>query len=188
MPNWCSNNLELHSENKSKLEELRNEFVNQRLLNYLIPMPEELKKQDTDSLPKEERAKLEKENTTKYGSKDWWYWACKNWGTKWDVGPEGRDESSFPITKDGTKYSMSVEFDSAWSPPRNAINTLTNHAVDFKLTYYEGAVGFCGFISNNDGDDWDLSSGNATEAPQWIRDEFGIDEQFDDFGKDDKNE
>ena len=102
MPNWCSNNLELHSENKSKLQQIRSVFVEQNLLNYLVPMPEGLTNQNIDSLPKEEREKLEEKNMELYGSKDWWYWAFKNWGTKWDVGPEGTDDLSFPIIKNNT--------------------------------------------------------------------------------------
>ena len=196
MPNWCSNNLELHSNNLEKLEEIREAFCKNELLHYLVPMPEELKNQNIDSLPKEEGKKLEKENIDKYGSPDWYYWAFKNWGTKWDVGGEDSDayiddnssvEENTDVKND-FKYSLSLGFDSAWSPPREAIRTLANHDVEFKLTYYEGGVGFCGFVSNNDEDDWDLSSGEETEAPEWIREEFGIDEHQSQLNDDDEEE
>ena len=195
MPNWCANNLELHSNNLEKLEEIRKAFCEDKLLQYLVPMPEELKNQNIDSLPTEEGKKLGQENITKYGSQDWYYWAFKNWGTKWDVGAEDThayENDDYSVEKNTDinndfKYSLSLVFDSAWSPPRDAIKTLTNHDVEFKLTYYEGGVGFCGFVSNNDEDDWDLSSGEVTEAPEWIREEFGIDEhqsQLDDDEED----
>ena len=196
MPNWCANNLELHSNNLEKLEEIRKAFCEDKLLQYLVPMPEGLKGQDIDSLPTEEGKKLGQENIAKYGSQDWYYWAFKNWGTKSDVGAEDTDayenndysvEENTDINND-FKYSLKLVFDSAWSPPRGAINTLTNHDIKFKLTYYEGGVGFCGFMSNDDEDDWDLSSGEVTEAPKWIRDEFGIDQHQSRLDDDEEDE
>ena len=88
MPNWCFNNLLLYSNNEDTLENIRKAFCEDKLLDYLLPMPEGLKNQGIDSLSKEEREALEQKNIEQYGSRDWYYWANKNWGTKWDVGAE----------------------------------------------------------------------------------------------------
>lgn len=43
MPNWCFNNLVLYSNNKDTLESIRKVFCEDKLLDYLVPMPEGLK-------------------------------------------------------------------------------------------------------------------------------------------------
>lgn len=180
MPNWCFNNLVLYSNNKDTLENIRKAFCENRLLDYLVPMPEGLKNQEIDSLSAEERETLEQKNIEQYGSRDWYYWTNKNWGTKWDVGAddshayENNDygvAENIDMNKDEFKYSLKLSFDSAWGPPREAIEKIRDHDVWFILTYYEGAIGFCGILSSDDQDEWDTS-----EAPEWIKEEFGAEE------------
>jgi hypothetical protein len=62
MPNWCYNNLSVYSDNKEKLEEVRKAFCEDRLLDYLVPMPEDLKNQGFDSLSEKEQERLEQHN------------------------------------------------------------------------------------------------------------------------------
>lgn len=183
MPNWCFNNLLLYSNNEDTLENIRKAFCEDRLLDYLVPMPSGLKNQGIDSLSEEEREALEQKNIEQYGSRDWYYWANQNWGTKWDVGAEDSKAyenhdygvaDNIDMNKDEFKYSMKLSFDSAWGPPREAIQKLRDHDVWFILTYYEGGIGFCGILSSNDKDEWDTS-----EAPEWIREEFGIEPEED---------
>jgi hypothetical protein len=177
MPNWCYNNLSVYSDNKEKLEEVRKAFCEDKLLDYLVPMPEELKNQGFDSLSEKEQERLEQHNIALYGSRDWFYWTNRNWGTKWDVGAEDSKAlesndyavlENIDISKD-FKYFLKLSFDSAWGPPREAIQKLHDHDAEFVLTYYEGGIGFCGILSSNDEDEWDTS-----EAPEWMQEEFGI--------------
>jgi hypothetical protein len=184
MPNWCSNNLLLYSNNEDTLENIRKAFCEDKLLDYLIPMPEGLKNQEIASLSEKEKEKLEQHNLALYGSIDWYYWTNKNWGTKWDVGaddPKAYENNDYGVAdnidmnKDEFKYSMKLSFDSAWGPPREAIEKLRDHDVWFILTYYEAGIGFCGILSSNDEDEWDTS-----EAPEWMQEEFGIEPEEDD--------
>ena len=179
MPNWCFNNLLLYSNNEDTLENIRKAFCEGKLLDYLLPMPEGLKNQEIASLSEKEKERLEQHNIALYGNIDWYYWTNQNWGTKWDVGAddskayENNDygvADNIDMNKDEFKYSMKLSFDSAWGPPREAIEKLRDHDVWFILTYYEGGIGFCGILSSNDEDEWDTS-----EAPEWIREEFGND-------------
>ena len=184
MPNWCFNDLLLYSNNEDTLENIRKEFCENKLLDYLLPMPEGLKNQEIASLSEKEKERLEQHNIALYGSIDWYYWTNKNWGTKWDVGaddPKAYENNDYGVAdnidmnKDEFKYSMKLSFDSAWGPPREAIEKLRDHDVWFILTYYEGGIGFCGILSSNDEDEWDTS-----EAPEWIREEFGMESEEDD--------
>ena len=184
MPNWCSNNLLLYSNNIDTLENIRKAFCEDKLLDYLLPMPEGLKNQEIALLSEEEKEKLEQHNLALYGSIDWYYWTNKNWGTKWDVGaddPKAYEKNDYGVAenidmnKDEFKYSMKLSFDSAWGPPCEAIRKLHDHDVWFILTYYEAAMGFCGILSSNDEDEWDTS-----EAPEWMQEEFGIEPEEDD--------
>jgi len=152
MPNWCENVLEMTCSSKQTLETLQNAFMNNKLLDYLVPMPEGLKDPDEYFAEPEERSRIEEENIKKYGFRDWWHWAVENWGTKWDVSPSGENENDYPITanNDGT-FSLWINFDSAWAPPTEALRKLADHGVKFRNMYYEGGVGFCGYTTNENG-------------------------------------
>ncbi|NBV83102.1 hypothetical protein EBR57_03150 [bacterium] len=184
MPNWCENVLTMTCSNKQTLETLQDAFMNRKFLNYLIPMPEGL--QDSGSFlygapDNENRVKIEKENIEKYGFRDWYHWATQNWGTKWDVGASTDNKDNYPIVAndDGT-FSLSLDFDSAWSPPSEALMQLTDHDVIFKNLYYEGGVGYCGYMTNENGYIHDVSfmlDGEREGIPEMILEQFSIDRE-----------
>ena len=73
--------------------------------NGTVPMPLEVRCTTYGSnLSKEELAQQE-ENKKKYGSGDWYGWACRYWGTKW---------GAYDV---GTVDGGAIRFDTAWSPP-----------------------------------------------------------------------
>ena len=56
------------------------------------------------------RGNLGRDEEAKYpGDKNWYGWACTNWGTKWDC-------YDLHIPEIGAK-SIKIQFDTAWSPP-----------------------------------------------------------------------
>lgn len=95
---------------------------------------------------------------------DWYSWRCENWGTKWDAsfngvgsafGAESADLDAslafYGLTNDlkGATY----QFDTAWSPPFEAVLTMaTQHPLlEFQLRYAEVGMYFAGEYVFRDG-------------------------------------
>ena len=141
MPNWCQNVLTLTHENPEAIKRAEAAFVEGKFLNEFIPVPEELTNPDTTTHSgddPEKYDKLREQLLDKYGYNSWYDSCITEWGTKWDVGEShGINEVS--------ENSLSVYFDSAWSPPIAAYEKLSD-LIGFKVEAYycEEGVGFCG--------------------------------------------
>ena len=120
-------------------------------------------------------------NVQRYGSKDWYDWRIKNWGTKWNA-----SDSSF------NEETGVVEFDTAWSMPENIFRTLS-HFTPLRVVYADEDLGSnCGmedYFVDEDGnehlevvmegsvelanDTWGYShiSVYDSEVDDWIEDE-----------------
>ncbi len=95
--------------------------------------------------------------------------ALEEWGTKWDV---NMTDANLELEKINDKRSViSGYFESAWSPPLNAIANyeLENPDVEIHCKYYEPANDFIG--SNHYGD---FSVYNQPRS-FWETDQMGID-------------
>lgn len=68
-------------------------------------------------------------NVQRYGSKDWYDWRIKNWGTKWNASDSSFDEAT------GT-----VEFDTAWSMPENIFRALS-HFTPLRVVFADEDLG-----------------------------------------------
>ena len=69
--------------------------------------------------------------------------ALDAWGTKWDI-----DEMIIgEISEHYTHYTVDFQFESAWTPPLEAIKSIANIFPYFKIGihYLEDGVGFIGF-------------------------------------------
>ena len=73
---------------------------------------------------------------------NWYEWNVSNWGTKWDI-------SDITVTDDAEDDSISISFDTAWSPPLEAFRTWAqgDGRVTYRLEYWEGGMGFVGWDS-----------------------------------------
>lgn len=82
----------------------------------------------------------------KYQCDNWYDWALKNWGTKWDTQAEVVD--FFP--KSG---NLILSFETAWSPPIEWLENVIKkfHNLKFKLVYMELGCWFCGVAYSNQG-------------------------------------
>ena len=158
MPNWCDNQVTITGPNPviDKIEKIVNEEKDtQGLLQFMFPMPQELKNTTADGSDNKEMIK-------KYGYSDWYGWACDNWGTKWDI-----SEFYGVDRQDGM---ISFAFSSAWSPPIGAYEAFLARYENCSLEakYYEGGCDFMGIWDNGDDRCYTVSD----SAPEGSKDEF----------------
>ena len=96
-----------------------------------------------------------------------------NWGTKWDVGGD-----SDPVIESAT--AVSFYFDSAWSPPITAYDSLVDQGFRVYGMYYESGMAYAGIYDNGDDDYYEFSGQNSSEVadmlPTELDAEFGISE------------
>lgn len=89
--------------------------------------------------------------------------AVETWGTKWDA--NGAEVQH--VSDDGN--GVSLYFDTAWGPPTEFYNKLTEQGFTVDATYHEPGMCFAGHYTSENGDDsyeYDFSNEN------W-RDEIG---------------
>lgn len=141
MPNWCDNTLTIEgtSENAVRIIEA---FRHSNPFSKIHPCPEELYDHEAHRYggSDEDRARSEArraELKAKYAYGSAYDWHCGEWGTKWDVDTNVYDE---------TESSLSVSFDSAWSPPIELYRWINRQYPEVRLTwtYAEEGVGFQG--------------------------------------------
>lgn len=177
MPNWCENVLYIKHNDPEQIKRLANAAENGRILDEFVPCPKELHiTAGTSSNPIEQRKieLQEKFNQEKYGYKNWYDFQTAEWGTKWDV-------HTCDIT-DQDENSITIVFQSAWSPPVSGISTMCQeNGFTAKLFYHEGGEAFCGKYDSESGEDeyFNLSNLESTDElenviPRDILDEFNL--------------
>jgi len=185
MPNWCSNVLVLSHKDPAKVKAAAEGFNEGNLLATLFPEPDYKTTAVAKAFPEigagyaktdEERDKI-LANEPEIREDAWWDWRVTNWGTKWDVGGDGYVAD---ISPDGTTVTMS--FDSAWSPPIGAYEKIEAEGWAVDAYYYEPGMGFAGVWSNGFDDYYDMSGMDSVEVadtiPDTLNDTFGISENM----------
>lgn len=122
MPNWCSNHIEINGPAEKLSQVWENAKHTEGLLEAITPIGE------------------------------WDYHdAVSSWGTKWDVEIEGLEYSEWEVNGQ-QKGCIEGYFDSAWSPPTQAVQSFLdrNTDCDAELFYYEGGNDFAGSLSEGD--------------------------------------
>jgi len=129
MPNWCSNTA---------------------IINAPRPVIDELRQVLEDARAGADRGLLGWMRPMPQSEQENWYdWNVSNWGTKWEVHEV--------YVNDATEEdSITISFDSAWSPPVEAFRHWAEQdgRVTFTLKYYEPGMGYVG-EANYDGDYYD---------------------------------
>jgi len=169
MPNWCQNDLAIKGP-RDFLEEIAKTELS---LAKLVPYPKELENMEkTTSVPKNEIEKRKKLKA-KYGVDTLFDWCVKYWGTKWDIslmsGPDV-EEGFSPDEED--EYYLSATFDSAWSPPVEAMKQFYKQHKDKKLEifhyYFEPGCAFLGSLIIKNGkiyeEDFEYKTADELEA------------------------
>lgn len=108
--------------------------------------------------------------------------ALEKWGTKWDISTEGLE---YTDNGDGTA-EITGYFDSAWSPPIDAFNTLAEDwdSCYIELLYEEPGMCFVGCWDSEGADDHyeysDFTSDNIKDnVPAYLVEYFALDERLD---------
>ena len=125
--------------------------------NGIIPMPKEIKKGAEISIedfvdgdepegyenvmgkyvPKDQ--KIRKMLVIKYGSDNWYDWACDHWGTKWNA-------YDVEICQD-EESTLQVDFTTAWDSPREIVEKISDYCQRYNLSldwsaHHEGEEGY----------------------------------------------
>jgi hypothetical protein len=177
MPNWNQNFVEMSAISKDMIERAAKAAKEGNLLQEFIPCPQELLETTAGFMGKDtpEQAALEDqqaENVKKYGYTDWYHWKIANWGTKWDI-------SACEPTVEEDGYSMTLAFDTAWSPPTGAYEKLKALGFTIKAYYYESGMQFAGIWENgvdNYFEGWGDAKGAEAALPKELDEQFAISE------------
>jgi len=168
MPNWCSNNVEFHNDDVAEVAKL------EAHLKFL------------DSRKKGESAEAglfayfvprppEEEDS-------WYEWNVSNWGTKWEA-------SIYSWTKVNDN-SITMNFDTAWSPPTALYEFLAANTEWYvTATYYEPGMSFVGSNVGGYDDCYTIENLEALDAvPEELLEEYNIREQMEDWDEEEDEE
>ena len=147
------------------------------LLQEFIPCPQELTDTVSGFVGKgtPEQTALEDQqhaNVKKYGYPTWYEWQIANWGTKWDL-----TDCTSEVDDDG--YSVTLTFDTAWSPPIEAYSKLEELGFSIKAYYYEPGMVFAGIWENGSDDyyeGWSDAANAEAILPKELNEQFAISE------------
>jgi hypothetical protein len=108
-------------------------------------------------------------NKKYFGYAGWYEFCVQEWGTKWDIGYDS--SLGDHLTADSARGMVTVQFDSAWSPPISAYEKLADLGFSIRAYYFEGGMMYCG--SWIDGDDryFDIQECKA----EWVRENIPAD-------------
>ena len=177
MPNWCNNSVTFTHEDPAEIMRLVKAFNEEKLFNEFIPCPPAL--HETVEMGEgynERHLAKETANREAYGFSSWYDWNVTHWGTKWDVGADYAVE-----VDDANPNTIIVNFDTAWSPPIEFYETMTEMGWSIKAFYYEPGMAFCGLYEDGSNDEYSIE-GNAdwvdAHIPNAINECFAIAESM----------
>lgn len=172
MPNWCQNSVDIYCKDSTIIDRIEQSAAT-GVLNELLPIPQDLK--DTpevwfaDEAKQQETNQRRAANAEKYGYYTWYDWCIGNWGTKWDL-------CDCTATRNNSN-NITLSFDTAWSPPVEAYQTLWEMGIEVDAYFYEPGMAFAGTWFNGQETYYqDLSNSDAAQAqlPQDLIDRFNI--------------
>lgn len=158
MPNWCQNSATLQHKDPAMIQRVITACEDKKLFQEFIPCPQDLLDTvsgyvvDEDSVAHEVKLAY---NLKNYGYQTWYEFKCAEWGTKWDVDPD---------IIDSTETSVTISFDSAWSPPIAAYDKLTALGFEIMATYYEAGMNFCGMYEDGSNHHIDIKENTV----EWV--------------------
>ena len=149
MPNWCMNEVQIdgNEEDIAKFtEECFTDHKGVAVLDFSKVLPEP----DYDK-PKKDGTHNNGVQTELHSvMPDWWNWRNDNWGTKWNLVPNhDGDLTAYLTVEDGEDY-ISLEFDTAWSPPEGIYEAIVEKYPDLSVNWFyrEDGVQISGWLPN----------------------------------------
>lgn len=165
MPNWCNNQVIIKG-NKEIIDRIEKAYSKDSLCAEFIPVPKELLEANSPNTTNPEEAK------SKYGYTDWYDFCVNKWGTKWDIG----SNHGYGLSTRNGDESITLCFDSAWSPPMGLYDKLVDEGCEVEALYYEGGMCFFGRYLNGEDESGEFSK--AEEIPDYIDDAFDVKESM----------
>ena len=168
MPNWCSNNVEFHNDDVAEVAKLEAHL---------------------QFLDKREKGESAESGLFAYfiprppEAEDSWYeWNVSNWGTKWEA-------SIYGWTKVNDN-SITMNFDTAWSPPTALYEFLAANTEWYvTATYYEPGMSFVGSNVGGYDDCYTIENLEALDTvPEELLEEYNIREQMEDWEEESEDE
>lgn len=180
MPNWCSNSITIYGD-KADIKALANLLKTGKSpfdFELFIPYPEKyavldkIAKTAHDELMKKYKSGDEVDfgslprDGYNHGGYDW---CCVNWGTKWNA-----CDALVDIDRHGE--SMTIEMDTAWSPPIPVIAKMAEMfpKLSVHLNYEEPGMCFAGNAS--------FCKGKCTEAQEYRTEPEEDEEEWEEEG------
>ena len=139
MPNWCNNVATLNA-SKGMIDKIVEGAQGDGVLQALIPVPQALRDTTAGSFGDEAKQQAleaqEADNLKQYGYKNWYDFCVNEWGTKWDL-------CDVQVNRIDDE-TVSLNFDTAWSPPIEAYEKLLCMGIAVEAYYHESGMCFAG--------------------------------------------
>jgi len=186
MPNWCQNNVTFSHTEKEMIDRIYNAADNDTLFSSFIPVPPELS--DTmhgylgDDNEQQKLIEQQEANTKQYGYPSWYEFCLGEWGTKWDA--SGLSINNVYDNEPDDIHSITLSFNTAWSPPIEFYETLYDKfGVKIEATYFESGLCFCGRYSNGTTIEytWNDIESARTNIPVDLNEEYYIIENMEEY-------
>ena len=179
MPNHCANTLKMTAntpEALALLGELRHQLTlkDKKIFQTIHPCPDELMNATASFSHDETHAA----HIEKYGYAHWYDFCNAEWGTKWDA---------YEVdTLDDTATSLTISFDTAWSPPTAIYAVLMTKGFSVEATFVEQGCDFIGYWKDGHDHTESLSAltGERDEEADdsYLEDIFDIGDYFAEHG------
>ena len=99
--------------------------------------------------------------------------AVENWGTKWDV--------SQTEVIDQFENSISVSFESAWSPPIAFYDRMVEMGFEVHATYFEPGMGYVGKYIDGEDEEYEIDPEDLSNIPEELNEVWGVTEMYEDW-------
>lgn len=111
------------------------------------------------------------------GPEGWDYTlAVENWGTKWDI--------SQTEVIDQFENSISLAFESAWSPPIAFYDRMVEMGFEVHATYFEPGMGYVGKYIDGEDEEYEIDPEDLSNIPEELNEVWGVTEMYEDWDAD----
>jgi|TARA_R110000851_G_scaffold26927_2_gene75995 hypothetical protein len=147
MPNWCSNEVQIDG-NEKDIAKFKEECFTDHKGVAVLDFSKVLPEPDYDKPKKDGTHNNGVQTEPSSVMPDWWTWRNDNWGTKWNLVPNhDGDLTAYMTVEDGEDY-ISLEFDTAWSPPNGIYEAIVEKYPDLDINWFyrEDGVQISGWL------------------------------------------